>query len=374
MGKNIKNGFDEVEIIQRRDMAVDARFIRQLNARGRRALADARLLALALTLPGGQDASEAGRGADDPDDTELLAYLLDELPDPRRSEVESSIRGNPHAIGRLMKLRTALNPVKDKRDLHRAELAARSILRRTVQALEVREVGRKLEFRERRPQLRPGPETGTILSEVFDRASMPIIGSDLDKEVRRLLARWEELSRSEKQPQAYDATDSELQLVGTRLADVLLELQEASNQLAREIRRTIVATIDAVPPRDLPIRAAVASKAGAPLFQAKLPGPSEPTADGLGDWSAVKEIQVGAWSLLLEGSATPSPLLSVTIRRSDPDGMPDLTLVEPNRGFETANVSSAGIASVRLPVGDSMLLAQGEKEVWQIPLTLLWGK
>jgi hypothetical protein len=145
-----------------------------------------------------------------------------------------------------------------------------------------------------------------------------------------------------------------------------------SNHLARTIRRTIFDTVDAVPPRDLPIR--TASKAGASVFPAKLPGLSEPVEDGLPVWSDTKEIQAGTWSLLLEGSAVLSPILSVTIRRPDQNEMPDLTLVQPNRGFETANVNSAGIASVRLPVGDSTLLAQGETEVWQIPLTFLWGK
>jgi hypothetical protein len=375
MGKNIKNGFDEVEIIQRRDSAVDARFVRPLNARGRRALADARLLALALTLPTGPDAGKASRGVhDDPDDTEILAYLLDELSDTRRNELERSVRGNARAIGRLMKLRTALNPVADKRGLHRTELAARNILRRMGQALEVREAGKKLEFRERHPQLRPGPKTGAMLNDLLDRASTPILGGDLGKETKLLLARWEELARSEKHPQAYDGTDSEFQQVGMRLAEVVLDLEEASTQLARAIRRTIFDIVDAVPPRDLPIRTATAaSKGGAPLFQGKLPGLGAPE-DSLSDWSGTKEIQAGAWSLLLEGIATPSPMLSVTIRSSGTDGMPDLTLVQANRGFETTNVSAAGIASIRLPVGDSMLLAQGDKEVWQIPLTLLRGK
>jgi hypothetical protein len=373
MGKNIKNRFDEVAIIQRRDGADDASMYGALDAASRRALADARLLALALTLPASQGASQVGGGADEPDDTELLAYLLDDLPDDRRNELEHLIRGNVLAIGRLIDLRTALNPVADKRDLHRAELAARNIARRTAQALEVREVGRKLEFRERHPQLRAGPRTGAMLSELLDRANAPILGSDLDKEARHLLARWKELTRPAKQPKADIVADSELRQVGARLADLLLELQETSDQLAREIRHTVYATIDAVPPRDLRIRTDLASKAGAPLFQAKLPGLGAPE-DSLSDWSGTKEIQAGAWSLLIEGSATPSPILSVTVRHADPDGMPDLTLVQPNRGFQTANVSPAGIATVHLPVGDSMLLAQGEKEVWQIPLTLWWGK
>jgi hypothetical protein len=213
-----------------------------------------------------------------------------------------------------------------------------------------------------------------MLNDLLDRASAPILGGDLGKEARRLLARWEVLTRTAKQPQAYDGVDSELQQLGRRLADVLLELEEVSNQLARTIRRTIFDTVDAVPPRDLPIRTAAASKAGASVFPAKLPGLSEPVEDGRPVWSDTKEIQAGTWSLLLEGSAVPSPILSVTIRRPDQKEMPDLTLVQPNRGFETANVSSAGIASVRLPVGDSTLLAQGETEVWQIPLTFLWGK
>jgi hypothetical protein len=364
MGKNIKNGFDEVEIIQRRDGAVDAKFVEPLSAHGRRALADARLLALALTLPAGQDAGKTGRGADDPDDAELLAYLLDELPDPRHNKLERAIRGNAHTIGSLMRLRTALNPVADERDLHRAELRARNIVRRTVQALEVREVGRKLEFRERQPQLRPGPKTGAMLSELLDRANAPILGSDLDKEARHLLSRWKELTRPAKQPKADIVADSELRQVGARLADLLLELQESSDQLAREIRHTVYATVDAVLPRDLRSRADLASDA--PLFQAKLPGLGAPE-DSLSEWSGTKEIQAGAWSLLIEGSATPSPILSVTVRRSDPDGMPDLTLVQRNRGFETAKVSSAGIAPYVYLLGTVCCSPKGRRKSGKSP-------
>lgn len=105
MAKNTKNSLDEVEIIRRRDGVVGATPLGPLDAHARRELTDSRLRALALSL----SIDQTSHDADDPDDTELLAYLLEMLPEQRRREVEIAIRGNARAFGRLMTLRAAFN-------------------------------------------------------------------------------------------------------------------------------------------------------------------------------------------------------------------------------------------------------------------------
>ena len=100
MAKSPKNPLDEVEIIRRRDGVADTTPDGQLNGHVRRALADSRLRALAMAL----NVEQTSHDADGPDDAELLAYLLDMLPEQRRNELEIAFRGNARTFGRLMQL------------------------------------------------------------------------------------------------------------------------------------------------------------------------------------------------------------------------------------------------------------------------------
>ena len=134
--------------IQSLDLTVDrADGLERLRADAsvRRALTDSRLRALALAL--GADQSGVSR-EEDLEDTELLAYLLDVLPQDRSLALDNVLRGDARVFGRLMTLRSAINTRIDPRDRHWADLSARKIPRHVTGSLEVRSVRQALQFRD----------------------------------------------------------------------------------------------------------------------------------------------------------------------------------------------------------------------------------
>ena len=401
----LKDLFDEAEIIRRRDGAPDTTLNEQLDADARRALADARLRALAFAL----SASQTNPGTTDLDDTELLAYLLDTLPEDRRTAIELALRGNVRAFGRLMTLRSAFNTQTDKRDRKLADHPARKIPRHTTKRVEVRRVGEKLQFRDAsvagsheresvrmalrlahdfvaknvrlpelpRPQLRPGPKTVLMLSSMLERTtSLFTTGRDLVEEARTLLARWEKLNSEmgtwrTQQPRTDEVRDNEIEQIGEHLIDVLLRLQHVADQLPDGIRQTLSFTIDKFKPSHAH---QFSHYAADPADQLTIHREA-PSVD-LDDWLETMNIQAGPWPLRLAGTVFPSPALAVTVQGVDTDAscdFPALTLVRPRQGFETANVDSSGLANLGLPSGPSILLVQAEKEVWQVHLTFRDG-
>jgi hypothetical protein len=420
MAKNTKNPLSEVEIVRRRDGVVDT--TEPLDASARRVLADARLRALALTL----NINEVGQGGDYPDDAELLAYLLDTLPDQRRHEVELAVRGkgNARAFGRLVALRTAFNTHLDKRDRRRTEHPARKVVRRTAQEVEIRKLGEELRFRDapstiapvmqlarrtsaaafsqmvsanrhvpsekrRRSRMRLDSKTGLMLRNYLQRASLPLVtGRHLIEEARSLVAQLEMLNlaskgtREEPRP-AGETRVNELEQLSDRLVDVLFRLQRESDQLADDIRRIVLVAIDPPPSDKFSHRSAYVSEADfasdsyppADFRELYSPAPAD-MEDSLPGWHPMKQVSAGEWSLLLAGVASPRAILTATLEpigERTSEGLPVLTLVRPNEGFEVAEVDSAGLHKVNLPPGRSVLLIQGEKEIWQVPLTLREG-
>jgi hypothetical protein len=115
------------------------------------------LRALAFAL-GSEQSLRAG--AEEIDDTERLAYLLDTLPKQRRMALEEALRGNVRAFGQLMTLRDAFSSQTDERDRQRAHDPARRIPRHTAGRVDIRRTGEILQFRDtsRPPH---GGETGS---------------------------------------------------------------------------------------------------------------------------------------------------------------------------------------------------------------------
>jgi hypothetical protein len=404
MAKTTKSPLNEAEIIRRRDGVADTS--KPLDAPARRMLADARLRALALAL----DLDDRGQDGDYPDDTELLAYLLDTLPDQRRQEVELSVRGNARAFGRLVALRTAFNTHLDKRDRSQAEHRAWNVVRRKAQEVEVRKFGEQLLFRDaptaeapgmprarttstagllqsrqnlvsknflappekrRHWQMRPDSKTGSILRNHLQRATLPVAsGRHLIEEALSLLAQLEKLNPArragkEEPPPANEPRLSELQHVRDRLVDVLFRLQRESDRLADDIRLAVLVAIDTPAPDGV-------SYYRADLVSEVLANLADPEK-GWPGWYPTKLVSAGQWSLLFAGVVVPRPILTATLKAADASGpgdLPTLTLVRPKEGFEIADVDSAGVHKVNLPPGGSVLLVQGEKEIWEIPLML----
>ncbi|MBO0757881.1 MAG: hypothetical protein J2P54_18705, partial [Bradyrhizobiaceae bacterium] len=127
--KKSQSGDDDEQIIRLRDDVASAVPGEPLHSNARRALADARLRALAFSLGAEQDTQN---GADKADDAELLAYLLDTLPQDRRMSLEQTLRGDAKAFERLITLRAAFNSQMDMRDRDRADDRSRKIPRHAV--------------------------------------------------------------------------------------------------------------------------------------------------------------------------------------------------------------------------------------------------
>jgi hypothetical protein len=157
---------DEEEIIRRRDGVASSD--NPLAPDDRRALADARLRALAFALGGEQSArGEAGEVSD----TDLLAYLLDGLAPDSRQRLEHAARGDGHIFSRLMTLRSALDAQPDQRDRRHAEDVTRAIRRHIASRIQIRQAGERLQFKER-PVLGEHPrlERSAFRAEAAERA------------------------------------------------------------------------------------------------------------------------------------------------------------------------------------------------------------
>jgi hypothetical protein len=395
---------DEAEIIRRRDGVAAGASDEPLDSNARRALADARLRALAFSLIAEQG---AGPEAREVDDTELLAYLLDILPEDRRIALEEVVRGDARAFGRLMTLRTAFNSQTDPRDRRRADDPSRNIPRHTVGRVDIRRVGDLLQFTAREPRQRPpasqqfavhspgaefhayrvapqmaklreirparlrlGPKSEASLRNLLDRVRRHFdAGRNLLQEIDRLLASWQEnRQRSRFQwRQTERMTHGDARSVEDRLAELLRELQLIGVRIREEIDEIDLATDAKFAPEEF-----VAPQSAVPFVADEMPLEANlrlPTARET--WADAFDIEAGDWALHLVGLAIPTPRLAITLRSKD--GVttpiePFLTLVRPADGFEIVNLDSSGHGEVALPSGDIVLLVQGD-EVWNLHLS-----
>jgi hypothetical protein len=394
MAKKPRSGMDEEGIIRRRDGVASAPPDEPLDSDAKRALADARLRALAFAL--GSEGSPSAP-TDHADDTELLAYLLDTLPEHRRMALEETLRGNARAFGRLMTLRAALSSPTDKRDRQRADDAARKIRRRTAGRVDIRRLGKILQFRDAaRPRSsfdlqrlavaepkvaaladelsRPlafremrRPETESMLRNLLERARR-----DLDAGMRlvnealsSLQAWWNVRRRAESETRGSGApADRDAENLCERLTELLRELEIVANRIGDLTSATggmfpraqVAASLSLETPSDADLYEG--------LSERRLPTDQE-------SWADAFDLEAGPWAIHLTGNAIPTPRLVVSLRE-DQVGMPSddlfLTLVRPAEGFETVNLDSSGIGEIALPTGDSVMLLQAD-EVWEVRLS-----
>lgn len=381
---------DEEEIIRRRDGLSDAASDGPLGSDATRALADARLRALSFALKREQI---PGAGREETDDAELLAYLLDALPEARRTALEESLRGNAGVFVRLVTLRNALSSKTDKRDRQRADDPARKIGRHAAGRVEVRRRGRILQFKNAAER----PRTSGFQARLSMRASEPAAyrmsrepafremkrpwreraadispldlenaRHDLDAamrlvdEARTLLDRSDLTPGVESRPGKGGPRDAR-----ERLTELLIELQLVHHRIRGWLGSDFAQSgISARPahkappePEDLFFEA----------FEAKL---AMPLDDRDSPWADTYEVEAGPWALHLAGAVDPVPRLAVSMQRSQP-GLPAteplITLVRPASGFEVLNLDGKGSGKVALPVGESVMLVQAD-EVWEIRL------
>ena len=273
MAKKPQDGMDEEEIIRRRDGVAGAASDEPLDADAKRALADARLRALAFALGSEQ---RPGAEADQTNDTELLAYLLDTLPEQRRMALEEAVRGNARTFGQLMTLRAAFNSQTDKRDRQRADDPVRKIPRHTVGRIDIRSMGEILQFRNahaprrsfhseplpsralraferpvvralqpslgfrrlKRPRFEWGEKSEGMLRNLLERARRDLdAGRSLVNEVQSSLERWWDINRREESEtrEGSAPADREAETVHKRLTELLHELEMVANRINDEL-------------------------------------------------------------------------------------------------------------------------------------------
>jgi hypothetical protein len=399
MAKKPHSGMNEEEIIRRRDGVTAAGSDEPLDSDAKRALADARLRALAFALSEQRQSAVA----DQTDDAELLAYLLDTLPEQRRMVLEEALRGNARAFGRLMTLRATLSSQTDKRDRQRADDPAREIPRHDVGRVDIRPMGELLQFRDaarprassgvprtvlsgleessfryrasrpmefrrlERPRLQWGPKTEVMLRNLLERTRRDLAqGISLINETQSRLDRWRNISRRDETEMREDfvPVHRDAENLRRQLTELLRELEAVANRINDELGDVAAATPDAFSPTAL-------------AASLSLDRPSDEKAP-LQRWLSTQErwadafdLEAGPWAMHLTGTAVPTPRLVVSLR-GDQVGMPSdepfLTLVRPAEGFETVNLDSSGTGEIALPTGESVMLLQGD-EVWEVRLS-----
>jgi hypothetical protein len=386
MVKNPNGSMDEEEIIKRRDGVASND---PLAPQDRRALADARLRALAFALGAEQSAREE---ADEVSDTDLLAYLLDALAPDGRQRLEHAARGDSHIFSRLMTLRLALDQQPDQRDRRHTEDLARAIRRHIASRVAIRPSGELLQFKEgpvlgglaqteqfafrtaaearlpvsvppppARPQRRSDREAEPRLLSVLERTRSHLdAGQHLIHEMEALLERPEGTDRREgSRPRNDDLSRrGNIERVTKQLRELLHQFQ-----IIAKTTSMIMTSVEAASGREplfLQMSQRIQSTA---LMRARVPDDYKTWADAIG-------VQAGPWSLNLSGTALPTPRLRVALDQRKHEALhsePFLTLVRPGQGFETATTDSEGRASFPLPAGASVLLLQHD-EVWEIRL------
>jgi hypothetical protein len=408
MAKKLQGGMDEEEIIRRRDGVAGAASGEPLDSDAKRALADARLRALAFAL-GSEEGSSAK--ADLTDDAELLAYLLDTLPEHRRIALEKDLRGNARAFGRLATLRAAFSSETDKRDRQHADDPTRKIPRHTVGRFHIQRIGEILKFKdaplrplesrsvERQvfpsmllseraqippaaarftsqerelPRLRLNPRTAVLFAAMLKRSMMDFhtVGH-LVEEMESLLSSWHESIRREPFQMGNDkiASGEETEQLEERLLRSLGRLETMADDVKGKLARFASEIRDDIEPTQ---RAASLSVQRFSEYRSKALSDHFLPFDVDG-WMDAVNVEAGPWALHLAGNAVPAPELAISLRRNQvgtPSVDPFLTLVRPAEGFETVDLDSSGNGKIALPAGDSVMLLQGN-EVWEVRLSFL---
>ena len=408
MVKKPGRGIDEAGIIRHRDGVADARSDIPLDSDARRALADARLRSLAFALNAEQSQSAK---SEQPGDIELLAYLLDTLPEHQRIALERKLRGNVGAFGRLMTLRVALGAETEKRDLQRARRVPRYVAgsvdirrrgenlqfrgttqpdrshevvrdaARIVAPLRTRAASRLKDLRLERAQLEAafqaaerrsshlesaaGTEGG--LGNLLERAQRNFyLAKSFVDDARAFLERWWNVSRHEGSGthEGGARTDREAEDFRDRLTGLLGEMESVSDRILAELRMFPPAQRAASP--SSPINAAMDLVVAERASFDDLRSPTDRKT-----WADAFDFGAGSWALHLTGTAAPTPQLTVSLhgnQEGTSPGVPFLTLVRPAEGFETVNLDSSGTGKIALLKGDSVMLLQGH-EVWEVRLS-----
>lgn len=386
MAKHPKRGLSDADIVRLRD---DAAYPDRAQALGspeaRRSLAESRLRALAISLTA---KGVAGPQAGVPNDDELLEYLLADMAEDRSRELESRIRGNPHAFERLVKLHELTSAEVNHRDLQHADMAERNLKRHDLGKFEVRMRAGRLAFRrldDRRAPLDDLLSPSTFAFRMRDAVEPAVENSGDDDtlgEIERLLSRCSELAARVRQlrnaggggdpedlgnlkyrgkwltaEEELAQTIERLQLLGHTLQREAMMARKLGPKTKGPLRRMKASRAELSPPPDV-MRNVMASRSA--FFEEA----------GDRSWRDRVEFGAGPWTMSLAGHAGPVNALDVSVvaaRTAAPSEWPFLTIVQPGKSFETADLDSSGRLVLPLTYGHNILMLQAYA-LWAVHL------
>lgn len=386
MAKDPKKGLSDADIVRLRD---DAAFPDRAQALGspeaRRALAESRLRALAISLTGTGAAQTDDRI---PNDDELLEYLLADVDEDRRRGLESRLRGNPRAFARLMKLHELTSAQVNRRDLQHVDMPERKTERHDLGKFDVRIRGGRLMFR--RVEEQP-PPLAQVRVESFLALRMPdAVASavdDLDDDdtlgqIERLLFRCSDLAAQVRQLRddggRWDPDDlASLKSMGrlpeaeAELAETIRRLQVLGHNLERD---AMISRKLGMPPKGRlgGMRASLSEFSTPREVKKNVVASSSATfgSERGADWKDKAEFTAGPWAVIVTGIAGPTLQIEVfVVNTGSHFEAPFLTMIQPGKTFGSADLDADGKAALPLASGRNVLLLQAAA-VWAVQLEL----
>lgn len=367
MAKTPQSPIDDEDIVQLRDGVVGEYSGRPLTSVKRRSLALARLRALAFAMASDPDQSQASLVPEQFEDNELLAYLLDTIPDTDVRALERRFSSDPSVLSRLVDLYNALAPTSGLQNRKLVDHPALDVVRHTVVHLDVQGVGELLHFRPRElehigipsrlraqfsasmsdPKARSGGGFGLM------RRSLRT-ADRLAEEVRSLLGQmWSTELPVDKEHRKHarlrDDRVAQLRVLRSLedLRTVLTEMRDGLND-RNPVGKMAAARWQLQPSLEVAQSVDFSHMYGTPAY----------------------DVVTGPWRIQLRGSPYPDARLLIQLtRRSEAEArdLPDVTLVRPAQGFKVIALDKHGRGNCSLPRGRSWLLVQAE-EIWQVQL------
>lgn len=359
------------ELVALRDSAPTSEELRKAVAQDHEALlalAEARILALALTLPTDTNAKQEWPL---PDAVELVAYLQNSLSDEARPKLEKELRGNPRALDFLIALRNAL--IGKIEDGAAAKVRVPSGTPRiSLGSIQYKAEDTRFLFRRNRPFEEPLASIGEEVT--FHAEAIPRLSSErgFDFEPNRLRSTSRRIARlRDAVIRLADAVDAvrvlRLQIekgagVGPERARDLPAIANLDKRIVQIESQISILQDELLMSREPPAyRDLSRSRRDVRLedFDLEFRGaPSRPAQD----WRTVLNLSERDIRIDLSGVAKPMRALDFSIARNGrgPVSGAEVTLVRPGRDFSTTSTDAQGMCRIEMPRGSLIALVDAE--------------
>jgi hypothetical protein len=381
------NGPDPADIVALRDGEPLAAIVREAIARNPEAalaLADARLLSLAIGLPRGSDPERPWAL---PPDDELVSYLVGALEPAESAKLESGLRGNPRAFARLVELRNVLAektsvPSKPWRPVGASDDRMR------LGTVWFRRADKVLQFRRDSERLLEedfGADLAADVSFLDQRASRRDFEGFLEslripslsrRDPKWAIAALDRLRTVEEQlDESLESVRSSLRSLRTSIESIVEDRGKGPD--ARIIEMRLARLEEAIWQASMQLRLIDPKGTGRlpgrprPSFRRAPPLPEE-TSFALGRmeiepseprWTNAVDFAVPSASFALSGTVARETALNVEVRHDDGSAWAKalVTIAQARQGFSSVESGPDGKCSLRLPSTRSTLLVETDR-------------